>query len=274
VPGRQPSRRDKRYGVLERRDVREAVVSELWLIAAFLLVELLLLGAQSIVFAAAICAALVALLILAVQWRLGGSRHPHPTAFAIGVVLAVMGIVAATTIEVAVMAMVGLAAVVIVGCAVIMPWNERWHVAFLVMYGIIYLGGVLVVVPLPAAQRESDLLVGVAAIATSAGGSLLQLRRRRRRWQAELDLRQQRMDLRAAVARLEDANAQIRRLEGILPICANCKRIHDGDEWTAVERYVQRHSDARFSHGICPECLRKLYPEYAGDAVPAADHGS
>jgi hypothetical protein len=56
---------------------------------------------------------------------------------------------------------------------------------------------------------------------------------------------------------------KVRVLEGILPICASCKRIRDekGD-YEQIEKYITKHSEASFSHGICPECAKKLYPEY------------
>ena len=67
-----------------------------------------------------------------------------------------------------------------------------------------------------------------------------------------------------ALASVLSGFAEIKVLNGLLPICASCKNIHDGNgHWEKIESYVQRHSDAEFSHGICPECIRLLYPEYA-----------
>jgi hypothetical protein len=54
---------------------------------------------------------------------------------------------------------------------------------------------------------------------------------------------------------------RIRLLEGFIPICAKCKKIRNKDEqWEQMERYITRHSLARFSHSICPDCARELYP--------------
>lgn len=62
---------------------------------------------------------------------------------------------------------------------------------------------------------------------------------------------------------LRRTQAEVRMLSGILPICANCNRIKDeGDVWTGLQEYVGRHSEARFSHGVCPDCFEMLYPEY------------
>lgn len=56
---------------------------------------------------------------------------------------------------------------------------------------------------------------------------------------------------------------RMKYLEGILPICSCCKRIRkEDDSWHQIESYIKEFSDAEFTHGICPECLKKLYPEY------------
>lgn len=61
---------------------------------------------------------------------------------------------------------------------------------------------------------------------------------------------------------LKEALAEIKTLSGMLPICASCKKIRDDKGyWKQIEVYISDHSSARFSHGICPECLEKLYPE-------------
>jgi two-component system sensor histidine kinase ChiS len=63
---------------------------------------------------------------------------------------------------------------------------------------------------------------------------------------------------------LENALSEIKTLEGLLPICAACKKIRDeGSSWNRVEVYLQSHSDATFTHGLCPECLDTHYGEYA-----------
>ena len=61
---------------------------------------------------------------------------------------------------------------------------------------------------------------------------------------------------------LEKSLQEIKRLSGLLPICANCKRIRDEqDNWHEIEQYISDHSEADFSHGLCPNCARALYPE-------------
>jgi DNA-binding response OmpR family regulator len=80
-------------------------------------------------------------------------------------------------------------------------------------------------------------------------------------------------NLAARVRELEDALAQVRQLQGLLPICSYCKKIRDDNNyWQQVESYLGAHSGARFSHGICPDCWQnEVNAELArhGIAVPA-----
>ncbi|RMF94842.1 MAG: DUF3365 domain-containing protein [Candidatus Schekmanbacteria bacterium] len=65
------------------------------------------------------------------------------------------------------------------------------------------------------------------------------------------------------IAALEESIAHINQLEGILPICSSCKKIKDEKgEWQMLESYMRRSSDVKFSHGLCPDCAKKLYPDY------------
>ncbi|MDO9262588.1 MAG: response regulator transcription factor [Desulfosalsimonadaceae bacterium] len=65
------------------------------------------------------------------------------------------------------------------------------------------------------------------------------------------------------IAELGRALSQIKTLRGIVPICANCKKIrNDAGYWQQVEVYVHNHTEADFTHGICPECMEELYPEF------------
>jgi PAS domain S-box-containing protein len=62
---------------------------------------------------------------------------------------------------------------------------------------------------------------------------------------------------------LKKSLVKVRQLSGLLPICASCKKIRDDKGyWNQIEAYIRDHSEAEFSHGICPECSEKLYPEY------------
>ncbi|HOA08241.1 MAG TPA: hypothetical protein PLE16_00310 [Spirochaetota bacterium] len=62
--------------------------------------------------------------------------------------------------------------------------------------------------------------------------------------------------------RLEEASRNIKILSGLIPICASCKKIRDDDGyWYQIEQYINEHSDAVFSHGLCPACAKKMYPD-------------
>ena len=66
----------------------------------------------------------------------------------------------------------------------------------------------------------------------------------------------------ALIAQLEEALSRVKQLSGIIPICASCKQIRDDKGyWNQVEVYIRDHSEAEFSHSICPVCAEKLYPE-------------
>ena len=68
------------------------------------------------------------------------------------------------------------------------------------------------------------------------------------------------------VHELQDALAQVKTLSGFLPICASCKKIRDDKGyWNQIEAYIGDHSEAEFTHSICPECMKKLYPDFSHD---------
>jgi hypothetical protein len=65
------------------------------------------------------------------------------------------------------------------------------------------------------------------------------------------------------IAFVQKLRREIRILEGFIPICAHCKKIRDFEEWAPLEQYIRDHTLADFTHSICPDCLRKLYPDIA-----------
>ena len=65
------------------------------------------------------------------------------------------------------------------------------------------------------------------------------------------------------IKELQKALVDIKTLSGLVPICANCKKIRDDKGyWTQIEKYIQDRSEAHFSHGMCPDCMKKLYPDF------------
>jgi integral membrane sensor domain MASE1 len=78
------------------------------------------------------------------------------------------------------------------------------------------------------------------------------------------DLQEELVRRRRAQEELQSALQNVKTLSGLLPICASCKKIRDdGGYWTQVERYLTEHTQAQFSHGMCPECFAQLYPDIA-----------
>lgn len=77
----------------------------------------------------------------------------------------------------------------------------------------------------------------------------------------ELNTQKTEQELRLAVS-------EVKTLRGIVPICASCKKVRDDSGyWNAVEAYVQKHTEAEFSHSLCPDCVRKLYPDLHEEAL-------
>jgi AmiR/NasT family two-component response regulator len=74
------------------------------------------------------------------------------------------------------------------------------------------------------------------------------------------------------IAELREALAKVKVLSGLLPICASCKNIRDEEGyWHRVEEYIRDHSDADFSHSVCPTCACRLYPQYFNESQPKQD---
>ncbi|MEK6743449.1 MAG: response regulator [Nitrospirota bacterium] len=85
--------------------------------------------------------------------------------------------------------------------------------------------------------------------------ALAEAKERTRRMQAEKDREK-------LVHELQEALARVKTLSGMLPICASCKKIRDDKGyWSQIESYISRHSDAEFTHGMCPDCEKKAYEE-------------
>ncbi len=77
------------------------------------------------------------------------------------------------------------------------------------------------------------------------------------------------------IGELEQALAEVKTLSGMIPICASCKKIRDDrGYWTQIETYLQQHSNATFSHCLCLDCLRRLYPDVAGEVEAQLTHST
>jgi len=68
------------------------------------------------------------------------------------------------------------------------------------------------------------------------------------------------------IAELQQALSNIKQLSGLLPICSSCKKVRDDKGyWTQVDEYLRHHSDAQITHGLCPDCSKKYFPEYCDE---------
>ena len=76
-----------------------------------------------------------------------------------------------------------------------------------------------------------------------------------------------RFELNEKVKELKQALAEVRTLKGIVPICANCKNVRDDQGyWNRVESYLNEHTEADFTHAVCPDCMKRLYPQFEDDS--------
>jgi hypothetical protein len=74
------------------------------------------------------------------------------------------------------------------------------------------------------------------------------------------------------IDKLQAALSEIKTLRGLIPICARCKKIRDDKGyWKQIEEYIQAHTDAQFSHGICPQCAEILYSGYMNKDQSVSD---
>jgi hypothetical protein len=77
-------------------------------------------------------------------------------------------------------------------------------------------------------------------------------------------LEQKTIDLEKLNQNLLQALAEVKTLSGLLPICAHCKKIRDDDGyWNQIESYMAKRADVEFTHGICPDCVKKFFPDFA-----------
>ncbi len=69
------------------------------------------------------------------------------------------------------------------------------------------------------------------------------------------------------ITELQNALDNVKMLTGLLPVCSHCKKIRtENEDWQPIEHYIREHSEAQFSHSLCPECVSKLYPDLIDDS--------
>ena len=107
-----------------------------------------------------------------------------------------------------------------------------------------------------------ELILFLEALAQGIGVALMRIQDGTARKKAEEGLQQKALELEKANQELQASLDNVKTLRGLLPICSSCKKIRDDKGyWNQIESYISDHSDADFSHSICPDCVKKLYPE-------------
>jgi len=122
------------------------------------------------------------------------------------------------------------------------------------------------IILLTARGRREDIVAGLQAGADDYVTKPFDSGELRARVQVGIRIIELQESLTRRVRELEDALSQIKQLQGLLPICSYCKRIRDDQNyWQQVEKYITEHSEAQFSHSICPDCYEKyVKPELMG----------
>ncbi|PKL52441.1 MAG: hypothetical protein CVV37_01275 [Nitrospira bacterium HGW-Nitrospira-1] len=142
----------------------------------------------------------------------------------------------------------------------ITKWKSAW---LLLALGIVTMGirramifsGLLTgdLIDMPAVSYE---LIGLIGSALMLGGVVFVK-------PIFLSIVNKEREQRELAKKLQDAFLEIKTLSGMIPICASCKKIRDDKGcWHQIEVYVRDHSDAEFTHGLCPDCAKKLYGEF------------
>lgn len=122
--------------------------------------------------------------------------------------------------------------------------------------------------PLILMTAEGDRAVDMEAMKAGAADYLVKGRTNsallERSIRYALDRKRAERERGELLRQLQEAMVQVKTLSGLLPICMTCKKIQDGQgNWEQLELYIREHSNAEFSHGLCPDCFGSHYPEYS-----------
>jgi CheY-like chemotaxis protein len=128
----------------------------------------------------------------------------------------------------------------------------------------------LPVIFLSAAGEAEDIVAGFEAGGADYVTKPFRSAELLARVRAHLELKRSREAQARLIQELKDVLDQVKLLSGLVPICGHCHKIRDDEGfWQRMESYVESHSEAQFSHGICPECVAVHYPEVAGEGPQA-----
>ncbi|SLM28299.1 Response regulator receiver protein [Desulfamplus magnetovallimortis] len=115
---------------------------------------------------------------------------------------------------------------------------------------------------LTSKDEKEDIVLGLDAGANDYLSKPFNVRELRARVAVGQRMVEMQSALMTKIRELDSALKEIKTLSGIVPICAGCKKIRDdAGYWQQVEAYIHKHTTARFSHGICPDCMSQYYPE-------------
>jgi hypothetical protein len=142
------------------------------------------------------------------------------------------------------------------------PWNHMWWLAHAVSAAGFFVLGYAVMRAQQTAGSFSTIYSEVELYATLRARTE-ELAAANRQLGAALEERNREAEEKGRLIReLEAALSKVRTLSGLLPVCSSCKNIRDDQGyWTQMEAYISEHSEAEFSHGMCPPCAQRLYPE-------------
>lgn len=149
------------------------------------------------------------------------------------------------------------------------PWNHMWWLAHAVSAAGFFVLGYAVMRAQQTTRSFSTIYSEVELYATlrsrteALKGANQRLEENRRQLEEALEERnREAAEKERLIHELEEALSRVRTLSGLLPICSSCKNIRDDQGyWTKIEAYISEHSEAEFSHSMCPPCAKKLYPE-------------
>lgn len=124
------------------------------------------------------------------------------------------------------------------------------------------------VILLTARDSTEDIVSGLEAGADDYVTKPFDLNELRARINVAIRLVKTQASLSQKLKELKEAFEHVKTLQGIIPICMHCHSIRsDKEAWHRLEAYIEQHSEAQFSHSICPQCLRKYYPDLDDDVA-------
>ena len=131
------------------------------------------------------------------------------------------------------------------------------------------------IILLTALDQKKDIVMGLDAGADDYMTKPFDIEELHARIQVGQRILQLQEELAERVKELEKALSHVKTLQGLLPICMHCHKIRsDQDSWQKLEGYIESHTEAEFSHSLCPSCLEKYYPNDQSEENGATDAGA